>query len=437
MNKYELLLNKVKLDEYVDALTDEYDFNLRFNIIKLAIKEIEENNSLDGLDVIYDPKEYSLDALDRFKDRLITQRTIYQELINFGYDDNEKVSKELYNFALLLINNKEYNNVYEILNNSKQMGNLDASILLGKILLYGKYNVKPSPGEALECFKYAALNDNMEACYEIALMFDYDNDYVPFYEAQKFCKKASDLGYAPATERLNHPFEYKSKFDRLEERINNYDKEAIYEMFMYLKNTEDSRMDKYLKLGLEQNEPNILVYVALEEFKNKNKDQAIKYLYKAIDNGSYIAYKYLGDFLTDTNFYQFENNVGNTALKSHLEQFDMYLEASKYNVEEVIMPIDLAYYYGYPVFKDYKKSMYYLLKACELDNILAMYYVGLIYKNGYLGDVDTRAMMMYFTAAANKGSKEAIDELCDIYRNGYLDIEPNRKMLDKYIGMIR
>ena len=115
----------------------------------------------------------------------------------------------------------------------------------------------------------------------------------------------------------------------------------------------------------------------------------------------------------------------------------MYLEASKYNVEEVIMPIALAYYYGYPVFKDYKKSMYYLLKACELDNILAMYYVGLIYKNGYLGDVDTRAMMMYFTAAANKGSKEAIDELCDIYRNGYLDIEPNRKMLDKYIGMIR
>ena len=60
-----------------------------------------------------------------------------------------------------------------------------------------------------------------------------------------------------------------------------------------------------------------------------------------------------------------------------------------------------------------------------------------IYKNGYVGDIDTRAMMMYFTASANKGCLKAIDELCDIYQNGYGDIEPNKKQLDKYLGMKR
>lgn len=113
---HELLLNKIQLDEYVDCLTDEYDFSIRYNYICDAIEEINDTGALGNrIEVRYNPGEKSNSAIFDFLDRLERAKKIYDELKQYGLDDSNEMAKELYDYANILIYNKKYKYVYELL----------------------------------------------------------------------------------------------------------------------------------------------------------------------------------------------------------------------------------------------------------------------------------------------------------------------------------
>ena len=252
MTLHELLLAKIQLDEYVDCLTDEVDFSIRYNYILDAIEEINDTGSLGNrIEVRYNPGEKSNSALFVFLERIEHARDIYSELKKYGLDDSNEMSKELYDFANILIYNKKYKNVYELLDQASKLNHIESQILLGQILAYGLYDTKQSITEALNYLTLAADNDSATAAYEIVKLYDYNNDFVDPEKAIEYCNKAAKLGSEKAKLRLNSSFDYIPKKKRIEERIQAGDPKAIIEMVEYLYNNDDQSYINYLEDGLD------------------------------------------------------------------------------------------------------------------------------------------------------------------------------------------
>jgi len=435
MYKNELLLSYVKIEEYIDFLTEEYDFLLRYALINDSIAEIEETGFLGNrVNVIYNPGEKSTNDLFNYLDRLKNAKMIYEELMSKGINNNDILKTELFNLANILIYNKKYTNVYSLLDMASKYRNYNANRLLAKMLIHGLYDTKKSIGEALNYLKQAADNDDLEATLDLINLYDYDNDYLESHEAIYYTKRAIKLGSNFARERLYLPFDYKSRYDRLNERIDNGDIQAIYDMVLYLEETESDELEKYLNLGLEKKEARCFLYKAKKYYQEKNKDLALEYAKKASNLGSKAANKFIGDLLVTTNFYQFENNIGHEPIPSHVKQFECYLMADMKD-EEVYLNIALAYYYGYPTMQSYQTAYNFFLELENKGNVLANYYLGLMYLHGDGIEIDLNKGISYLNKAANLGELKAILKLIDIYSNGYLEIKAKPELLNNYIEM--
>ena len=150
MYKNELLLSYVKIEEYIDFLTEEYDFLLRYALINDSIAEIEETGFLGNrVNVIYNPGEKSTNDLFNYLDRLKNAKMIYEELMSKGINNNDILKTELFNLANILRYNKKYTNVYSLLDMASKYRNYNANRLLAKMLIHGLYDTKKSLGEAL------------------------------------------------------------------------------------------------------------------------------------------------------------------------------------------------------------------------------------------------------------------------------------------------
>ena len=431
MTLHELLLNKILLDEYVDCLTDEYDFLIRYNYICDAIEEIKDTGALGNrIEVCYNPGEKSTAALYDFLDRLENAKKIYDELKKYGLDDSTEMSKELYDYANILIYNKKYKYVYEILDSASNLKHIDSQILLGKMLAYGLYDTKRSISVALEYLMKAADNDSAEACIEIVNLFDYDNDYVLPIKAKEYCQKAADLGSERAIQRLNYPFEYVSKRKKIEERINNGDPKATFELVEYLYNMSDDSCITYLEEAVENKNVYCMFFKAKILYQQKLKDEANELLKECIDSNYYEAYKFYADINTDTDFYNFETNKGQEPTSSHILQYDLYRDAYLHGIDECKIYIAKAYYYGYPIYVDKPKAFLLFKELSNNKNYEAMYYLAKMYENADTVEMDLNLAIKYLTESADHGNLDSMDELIQIYsiESDYL----NPKLVEKY-----
>ena len=416
MTLHELLLNKIQLDEYVDCLTDEYDFSIRYNYICDAIEEINDTGALGNrIEVRYNPGEKSNAALFDFLDRIEKAKTIYQELKKYGLDDSTEMAKELYDYANILIYNKKYKYVYELLDAASDLKNAESQILLGKMLAYGLYDTKKSIASALEYFSMAADNDNANAAYEIVMLYDYDNDYVDSEVAKSYCEKAKDLGSEKAANRLNYPFEYVSKKKKIEQRIAEGDPKAILDMINYLYDKEDESYVTYLEDGVDNKNCYCMLFKAKLLYQQKNKEEANELLKECIDAKFYDAYKFYADINTDTNFYNFETNKGQLPASSHIYQYDLYREAYLNGIEECKIYVAKAYYYGYPIYIDKPKAFVLFKELSNNNNYEAMYYLAKMYENADTVEMDMNLAVKYLTESADHGNLDAMDELIKIY----------------------
>jgi TPR repeat protein len=436
MNLHELLLNKIQLDEYVDCLTDEYDFSIRYNFICDAIEEINDTGALGNrIEIQYNPGEKSNSALFDFLNRLERAKYIYQELKKYGLDDSTELAKELYDYANILIYNKKYKNVYELLDAASNLKNDESQILLGKMLAYGLYDTKRSITAALEYFMKAADNDNALAAYEIVKLYDYDNDFVAPEMAKDYCEKAAALGSEKAAERLNSPFDYEPKKKMIEARIQAGDPKAIIDMVNYLYDKEDEGYVEYLEEGVDNKNVYCLLFKAKLLYQQKLKDEANELLQECIDSNFYEAYKFYADINTDTNFYSFETNRGQAPTTTHIVQYDLYREAYLNGIEECKIYVAKAYYFGYPVYVDKPKAFLLFKELSNNGNYEAMYYLAKMYENADTVEMDMNLAVKLLTDSADHGNIEAMEELIKIYSIDEDYINP--KLVERYKELVQ
>lgn len=416
MTLHELLLAKIQLDEYVDCLTDEVDFSIRYNYILDAIEEINDTGSLGNrIEVRYNPGEKSNSALFVFLERIEHARDIYSELKKYGLDDSNEMSKELYDFANILIYNKKYKNVYELLDQASKLKHIESQILLGQILAYGLYDTKQSITEALNYLTLAADNDSATAAYEIVKLYDYNNDFVDPEKAIEYCNKAAKLGSEKAKLRLNSSFDYIPKKKRIEERIQAGDPKAIIEMVEYLYNNDDQSYINYLEDGLDNKNVYCMLFKAKLLYQQKEKEEANILLEECINSEFYDAYKFYADINTDTNFYNFDTNKGQIPAEGHIKQYDLYREAYLHGIEECKIYVAKAYYYGYPIYVDKPKAFLLFKELANNKNYEAMYYLALMYENADTVEMDINYAVKLLTESANNGNIQAMEELIKIY----------------------
>ena len=416
MTIHELLLNKIQLDEYIDCLTDEYDFSIRYNYINDAIEEINDTGALGNrIDILYNPGEKSSSALYDFLDRLNNAKKIYSELKQYGLDDSHEMSKELYDYANILIYNKKYKYVYELLDSASNLKHIESQILLGKMLAYGLYDTKKSISGALDYLTKAANNDSAEAAYEIVKLYDYDNDYVDSKMAEDYCKIASSLGSEKATTRLNYSFEYISKRKRIEERIKNGDPKAIYDLVLYLYEKDDKQYIEMLDDAADNKNVYCMLFKAKLLYQQKEKDEANILLEECIDAKFFDAYKFYADINTDTDFYNFESNKNTAPASSHIKQYDLYREAYLGGIEECKIYVAKAYYFGYPIYIDKPKAFLLFKELSNNNNYEAMYYLAKMYENADSVEMDMNLAVKLLTESANHGNLDAMNELIQIY----------------------
>lgn len=177
MEQFELLYEFIRIDEYIDYLTDEIEFSIRYHTLKLAIKEIDETGGLGSeIDVIYNPLEYSKDALYRFYDKLIRAKNIYDELIKNGINNNTILSSYLLDYAKKLLHEKDYHKLPIVLEKAMNLGNIEATYITGVSYFYGINGFKKSMGEGLNNLFIASKNEYVGAIEElIDIYFNYDN----------------------------------------------------------------------------------------------------------------------------------------------------------------------------------------------------------------------------------------------------------------------
>ena len=428
---HELLLNKIQLDEYVDCLTDEYDFSIRYNYICDAIEEINDTGALGNrIEVRYNPGEKSNSAIFDILDRLERAKKIYDELKQYGLDDSNEMAKELYDYANILIYNKKYKYVYELLDSASNLKHIDSQILLGRMLAYGLYDTKRSIAGALDYLTKAADNDSAEACLEIVKLYDFDNDYVDPVVAKDYCEKAILLGSEKAQERINSSFEYVSKRKKIEERITLGDPKAIYELVLYLYNKEDSSYAEYLEDAVDNKNVYCMLFKAKLLYQQKQKDDANQLLEECIQAEFYEAYKFYADINTDTDFYNFDSNKGQEPAISHIKQYDLYRDAYLHGIEECKIYVAKAYYYGYPIYVDKPKAFLLFKELSDNGNIEAMYYLAKMYENADTVEMDMNLAIKLLTESANHGNIDSMNELIQIYSIDQEFINPD--LVKKY-----
>ncbi len=416
MTLHELLLNKIQLDEYIDCLTDEYDFAIRYNYICDAIEEINDTGALGNrIEVKYSPGERSTAALYDFLDRLENAKKIYDGLKSYGMDDSDELAKELYNYANILIYNKKYKYVYELLDSASNLKHSESQVLLGKMLAYGLYDTKRSVAGALEYFFKAADNDFAEACYEIVKLYDFDNDFVEPDVAKEYCERAASLGSEAAADRLNYSFEYIAKKKKIEDRIQEGDPKAVYEMVEYLYNKEDSQYATYLEEAVDNKNLYCMLFKAKILYQQKQKDDANELLKECVDAEFYPAYKFYADINTDTDFFSFETNKGEDPTTNHIIQYDLYRDAYLHGIDECKIYVAKAYYYGYPIYVDKPKAFLLFKELSDSGDYEAMYYLAKMYENADTVEMDINLAIKYLTESANHGNLDAMKELVQIY----------------------
>ena len=416
MTLHELLLEKIQFDEYVDCLTDEVDFSIRYNYILDAIEEINDTGSLGNrIEVRYNPGEKSNSALFIFLERIEHARDIYSELKKYGLDDSNEMAKELYDYANILIYNKKYKYVYELLEQASKLNHIESQILLGQILAYGLYDTKQSITEALNYLTLAADNDSATAAYEIVKLYDYDNDYVDTEMAINYCTKASKLGSEKARTRLGSSFDYVSKKKKIEAKIASGDPKGLIEMVEYLYKNDDQTYNKYLEEGLDNNNVYCMLFKAKLLYQQKEKEEANQLLEECVRNEFYEAYKFYADINTDTNFYNFESNKGQIPAECHIKQYDLYRDAYLHGIEECKIYVAKAYYYGYPIYVDKPKAFLLFKELANNKNYEAMYYLALMYENADTVEMDMNYAVKLLTESANNGNILAMEELIKIY----------------------
>ena len=120
----------------------------------------------------------------------------------------------------------------------------------------------------------------------------------------------------------------------------------------------------------------------------------------------------------------------------HLQEFECYKKACEMNNLQAMVYVGIAYKQGYVVNQDYEMAFNLFAKAVELgDEFYASFHLAECYELGIGTEIDENAAVLYYSMGAEKGNINSMLALARIYKEGLRTIEKNDELSSRYYFM--
>lgn len=406
--------------------------------------KLEADEGLDDLfeSVADTSSEYAqelkaeIDSLKARLAKLEKAHKVYQGFAKMGLEYRRDIGKATYEAALKEI--KAGNNAIgvKLLEDAGKNGSFSARIALAKAKIYGLYGVKRAPKEGLAMLMKEAEEDKGEACLLITeIRKDYPRLVSPDL-ALDMCQKAVALGYEPALERINQPFDMSEETKRLLARYKKGEKGVAFWLSTRGDLPSEKRM-RFFEESVKEGDPMAEFEMGSTLLREGDEKGAREFFEKAVEHGHGPAcYSLIRMILKGRPHFYRGQSVPDRNDPVYQEELRLVKRAAEIGYTRGLVALGRAYVRGYMVDQDYEAAKPLLEKALfqgERDS--APQLLGEIYQNSQ-GEGTAAKAVEYYEIAATSGNIAAMMALRDIYEKGLREIpkDPAKAMYYAFLS---
>lgn len=352
---------------------------------------------------------------------------IYRALHKAGLESQEEIAEAAFHAAEKMIEKGEEKNAVALLLDAANHGNSDAKTVLGKAIVYGELGLPRKGKEGIALLGEAADAGDPKACLLFTSIHDDFPRLVPADVALEMCQKAADMGYEPAIERLQKPFDRSNETKRLLSRYKAGEKGVAF----WLSTRGDlppKERERYFYASVEEGDPLAELEMGYKAERNGDNKGARSYYEKAIGHGSGPACFALIRLLfgKKKRFWKGpERPDENDPL--NIEALGLVRRAAEIGDNRGLCVLGRCYVRGYMVPVDFDAAKPLLEKAlAQGEKDAAPQLLGELYEHCE-GEGDASKALSYYEMAASSGNYSAMRALARIYDTGLREVRPNRK----------
>lgn len=369
---------------------------------------------------------------------------IPESCIKLRYESCKKKMQNEHNEALVevrrLIEEKKYEEAYTLSNKLVNQECDEAKEILGILLIRG-LGVAKNIKKGFEYIYSQALTDSYEAKKALIKLFDEGiiKGLIDEDEVETICRDASRGKDPFFLERVNQGFLDESKEEALKKMIDKGDATALWLLGKELLDLDNEEGTSLIIEASDKGNVEASLYLAKTCEELYSKEAARDYYEIASSQGSIEALKWIGEnslFIASIPFYQASSFINEKVLQEHIKQYETYLECAKRGDDDAMIKIAVALMNGYPIKKDIDTALSFLLKADELGNLKASYYIGQIYEEKDNTKESKQLSLSWYEKGARQGDALAISHLYTSYLHGDSLVNKNIKKANRYMYML-
>ena len=348
---------------------------------------------------------------------------IYRALHKAGLDSQEQIAEAAFGVAMKLIDKGEEKSAVALLLDAANHGNANAKTVLGKAYVYGELGLPKKGKEGIVMLREAADAGDPKACLLFTSIHDDFPRLVPADIALEMCQKAADMGYEPAIERLQKPFDRSNETKRLLSRYKAGEKGVAFWLSTRGDLSPKDR-ERYFYASVKEGDPLAELEMGYSAERGGDNEGARSYYEKAIDHGSGPACFALIRLLfgKKKRFWKGpEQPDQNDPL--NIEALGLVRRAAEIGDNRGLCVLGRCYVRGYMVPVDYEAAKPLLEKALSQgEKDAAPQLLGEIYERGE-GEGDASKALSYYEIAASNGNYSAMRALSRIYESGLREVK--------------
>jgi len=333
----------------------------------------------------------------------------YEEVYRLTYDLVEKNNPAAYNLLALLLENgnvveQDEQKAFDLYLKSAMLGYPAAQYNIGRFYEFGKSDLVPNIGEALEWHYLAADKDYVYAQYRLGLAHKtgtsvkQDN-----YLAFDWFQKAANLDHKESQNELAY-MHYQGI---------GTDKNQKIAFDWWTKSAEQ---------GLSISQYNLGVIYDNGSGVKENDMQAVKWYRKAAEQGNAEAQNAMGNM----------HYNGNGTVRDNKTAVRWYRKAAEQGLADAQQNLGWMYDNGYGLPKNKKQAFSWFRKAAKQEHANAQYNLAVMYEKGKGVYKDARQAAKWYRKAAEQGYVDAQNALGGMYHNGNGIAKDNKKAVKWY-----
>ncbi|MCR5348977.1 MAG: hypothetical protein K6E59_05180 [Bacilli bacterium] len=355
--------------------------------------------------------------------RLQASYKVYREFGKMGLRTWEDVAQATYEAALEEAKEGRDDIVLPLLLDAAKNGLVKARLELAKAYVFGKFGVKAAPEKGLAILREEAEKGEAEACLLLTVLHDGFPTLVGPDEALEMCQKAASMGYQPAMDRLEQPFDMSEETKRLLSRLEKGEKGVRF----WLSTRGDlpaKEREKHFFDAVKEGDPMAEYEMGATLLREDDEKGAKEYFQRAADHGNGAACFALIDLILDGRPHYYKGRkLPSKDDPVYQQELALVRQAAEIGDNRGLVVLGRSYVRGYMVDKDYEQAKPLLEKALsqgEMDAAPQM--LGEIYANTE-GEGNATKAVEYYELSASHGNVASMVALQRIFENGLREVK--------------